>query len=41
MKDIKINQILTDEEVNKYCLNNNYTLIMVSYKENETILKVI
>ena len=41
MKDIKINQKLTDEEIERYCENNNYTLIMTSFKGNETTLKVI
>ena len=41
MIDIKINQRLTDEEIERYCENNNYTLIMASFRDNETTLKVI
>ena len=41
MKDIKINQILNENEIKKYCAVNNLNLIMVNFKNNETILKVI
>ena len=41
MKDILIEQRLNDKEIERYCKNNNYILIMVSYKDNNTILKVV
>jgi len=41
MEEIKISKKLSDKEINKYCKINNKTLIMVSYKDDETILKVV
>jgi len=40
MEIIKINQKLNNNEINKYCLKNHLSLIMVSYKENQTSLLI-
>jgi len=41
MEKIIIEQKLTDNEVKKYCKNNNKNLIMVTYKDNVTTLLVM
>ena len=41
MKEIIFKERLNENEINQYCKNNNYTLIMVSYKDNNTLLKVV
>ena len=32
---------LNNEEINKYCVNNNYILMFVENKNNNTILNVV
>lgn len=41
MKKIKISQNLSESEIVNYCAKNNYTLIFVEKKGNETILNVV
>lgn len=41
MKQIKIEQLLTENEVQQYCNKNGYTLIMVSHADNITTLTVV
>jgi len=41
MQEIIFQNKLNDSEIKRFCDNHNYTLILCSYKENKTILKVI